>query len=195
MINSLDVAEIKNVRELVHSALAGQCDELSRKALSASLKTLDALAETSSRNPLRHYAGTADFTFHDEECAPYGREIDVRIHYSWSDYNRTDQPSSHWGANVKEVELVAVRYFDQHGDVTTLGAHHRDLAQDLLSAHDQRLHEVCTDDGCRKGVGEYPVWYIPSKVSAVEPTATAIPARMAPSQSTRAAEETRRRLG
>jgi hypothetical protein len=156
-------------------------DAATLDALASSLTRLRGLtAPTAQRGKPRHQA-YMDQTFDDEDCPPFGRQIDVRVYYEWHDYDRADEPSPIWGAQIQDVEVLAVRYFDQNGDVIGVADHHADLAWMLVEKNHERVTEACTADGYRRGLGAAHPLYWPDPAP-----------RMAPSQRTRESPRNRR---
>jgi hypothetical protein len=195
-MSSFDFAAIQRVREQVRAALATTAEPLAVEALQASLQLFESLVTEPRSNLQAKYAGSMDHTFTDEDYAPYGREIDVRIFYNWEDYNRADEPYPVWGATIEAMQVQEVRYFNDDGEVVSLDEHLSDVAGHLLSQHDESLSEGCTEDGFRKGIGKAPGWYSLSPVST-PPLAkgTELYVRMASSLPTRKVEERHERLG
>jgi hypothetical protein len=170
-------------------------DTATLDALESSLTQLRRLTAPAAKDTTSRHAAYLDYTFDDEDCPPYGRQLEVRIHYDWSDYDRADEPFSVWGAQVADVEVLAVRYFDQNGDAVEVDAHHADVAWLLLERNREQVTEACTADGCRRGVGAaHPLYAPPARRAAASSAALPAP-RMAPSQRTRTVPNERRQHG
>ncbi len=170
-------------------------DPATLDALGSSLARLRSLTAPASKPGGSRHRAHLDYTFDDEDCQPYGRQVDVRIYYEWYDYDRADEPSAIWGAQVEDVEVLAVRYFDQQGDVVGVEGHHSDVAWMLVEKDRQRVTEACTADGCRRGVGAAHPLYSPPVQRSSAPSASHDAPRMAPSQRTRESQRDRRRFG
>jgi hypothetical protein len=128
-------------------------------------------------------AGSIAYVIDDEDYAPHGRSLDVRVHYSWLDYDPADEPHAEWGPAIETVEVVAVRYFDAEGNEiagpSQAAAELTEMAWDLVQAESERVLEACRVDGYRTAAGEAPPWYYPAKqVARIVP-------RLSPSISTR----------
>jgi hypothetical protein len=149
----------------------------------------------SRRNRFSDSAGYIDCTLDDEACEPYGREVDVRIYYDWQDYDAADEPFPVWGADIAEVEVRAVRYFDRAGETQAIGRHHDDVAWELVEKDRESLIERCTDDGCRRAVGVSHPLYSPSSLTTAAPASTDGARRMAPSARARASSESQHKFG
>jgi hypothetical protein len=142
--------------------------------------------------PQMSSAGSITYVIDDEDYAPHGRSFDLRVHYSWLNYDPADEPHAEWGPNIEAVEVVAVHYFDAEGNEIagpSIGtAEQTEIAWDLAQAESDRVLEACRVDGYRTAAGESPPWYYPAK-----PAAGIVP-RLSPSISTRDAAE-RRQIG
>lgn len=196
MKRKLDPTRIGMVRDQVRSALAEATGAKSRDALRASLELLDALAGPPRVDRSSKYAGSIDYTFEDEQFEPFGREVDVRVHYDWYDYDSADEPSPVWGAAIADLEVRAVRHFDEDGNEVDADQHDLDVAWSLLNLQYEQVTDACTEDGYHRGVGKAPSTYAPPRSSTTAgAVATSFSDRMAPSIATRAGKQDRRQLG
>lgn len=176
--------------------------ENTRTALLASLRVLESLADRrqldgrqldghppNARRPDRafKYDGSIEYTFEDEEYEPFGRAIDVRIYYRWSNYNPADDPWPMWGATIEDWEVLAVRYFDNAGNEVPEADHFTDVAWHLLNKNYEQVTEACTEDGYRRGAGNAPITYAPGRLRSkvVAPAKPDFGPRMVPSIPTR----------
>lgn len=196
MHSTIEIAKIEEVLQQVRSALNAGSEEETRAALLASLQILDMLAE--GRPPIQSskYDGSIEHTFEDEHYEPFGRAVDVRIHYRWCNYNPADKSHPVWGAMIEDLDVLAIRYFDDSGNEVEASEHSLDVAWHLLHKCYEQVAEACTEDGYRRGVGSSPSTYALGKRSNVakQPLA-AIDTRMAPSVPTRSAQLGRPQLG
>ena len=196
MNESTEQSRVESACAKVRKALATCVDEGVRDALISSLEILEPLAEVSRGPRASKYAGSIDYTFEDEQYAPCGREVDVRVYYCWYDYDPADEPSPIWGASIEDVEVLAVRHFDQEGHEIPENEHRLDLAWFLLNRQYEEVTEACTADGYRQGAGESPITYAPAGSSTAATAGNnSFASRMAGSVSTRRAEQERRHLG
>ncbi len=190
---TISMQRIQQVREQVQAAIASGAADGNHtvEVLQASLEILNALVAISPPRPRPGTlsGGSILHTFEDEDCPPAGREIDVRIHYTWNDYDPADEPFPIWGAHIEDLEVLAVRYFDPHGKVLELGAYHQELAWSLLAKETEAVTQACTDHGCRTGVGMSHPLYTPSRVDLSPGSAR----RMAPSARNREVQRARRK--
>ena len=185
--------QIQSVISQVTAALSKAEDQDTRNALQSSLIILDSIVdEPPSPRPFVEHI---DYTIEDEECKPNGRELDVRVFYTWDDYDGTNELPTRWGASIEDIEVVAVRYFDRDGGQTTLREHHAALAWDLID--DEVVREQCTRDGYQRGIGKAPSTYCPGSLSITPQPETSSKAefRMAPSVSTRESQAKSRKHG
>jgi len=192
-----DRATIERAREHLQAALKEATGEDARRALAASLRILDDAASSPAADDSSSHAGSIDYTFDDEAYEPHGRQVEVRVFYRWEDYNQQDQTPATWGAAIEGLEVLTVRYFDEDGEEVTPREHHQDLAWDMLEQHREQVSEACTEDGYRCGLGVAPPSYVPSS-GAAETGASrnaGFAVRMAPSEPTRQAQQSRRRWG
>jgi|GEM_PF-4987781 len=122
-------------------------------------------------NPARcQFAGCIDFDLDDEDFAPHGRRLELRVHYSWTDYDRADEPHAQWGPTIEAAEVVAVFEYDADGNEVparlAAGEIGKDVASDLVQANADRVLDACREDGYRTAAGESPPWYYPAKQKA-----------------------------
>ena len=186
------IAEVQDkVLQALERAIQNGLDPTTFDALQATSALLNSLIGPVTAGPEVPYRGWIDYTFDDDECLPYGRQVDVRIFYGWDDYNPADEPFPIWGARIEEVEMRAVRYYDQGGNVIELSLHHRDLAWDLLAREREMVIQACTDDGCRRSVGTAHPLYTPAR--AQSPVGASV-RRMAPSERLRGPQERRKSM-
>jgi hypothetical protein len=184
----------KKLSEALKIAEATGAAEIMKEALRESNELLQTLREPAVDRSSR-YAGYIDYTFEDDECDPYGREVDVRIYYSWYGYDPADEPSPIWGATVEDIDVLAVRYFDKDGNETVLSEHHLELAWNLLNRQHEQVTEACTNDGYFNG-GNVPATYVPLRPNVVaSPTQTRFAGRMAPSARKRESTSKQRKYG
>lgn len=197
MNNRIGLSDIEHVREQVRSALADATEEKTRVALTASLNLLETLVRSPSHERASKYAGSIEYTFADEQYEPFGREVDVRVYYAWYDYDPADEPSPVWGASIEDLEVLAVRHFDKHGNAVNLDEHCLDIAWHLLNQDHELVKEACTEDGYHSQAGKVPFTYSPlhSSAQVSAPAPPSFTARMAPSVPTRKAGKDRRQLG
>jgi len=122
------------------------------QALRASKQLLEASAPG---QPARQYAGSIRWTFEDDGYEPNGREIEVLIHYDWDDYSAGDSitPSSGGCAQIADLEVIAVRYFDDRGEVIDHDRHCLEAAWNAVEQNREQLEESCTDAGPNDGAG------------------------------------------
>jgi hypothetical protein len=180
---NIDPVRVDEVLQQVRSALEKKGDVQVREALVASLQFLSALTEGATVRSSK-YAGSMLYTFEDENYRPHGRQIDLQIEYDWSDYDRSDEPFASWGPTIMDVNVLAVRFFDEDGNEVPSEVHYKQLALDLLDKHEEQFIEACTGHGYQHGVGTTPATYSRSGI-----------ARLAPSVPTRASQQNRRHLG
>jgi hypothetical protein len=111
------------------------------------------------------FAGCLDYVLEDEDFPPHGRSLELRVHYSWTDYNPADEPHADWGPTIEAVEVVAVNHFDAAGNEVPAEAAEvsQEAAWELVEADAERVLEACREDGYRTGAGESPSWYYPAK--------------------------------
>jgi hypothetical protein len=196
MHSNIEVAKIEEVLQQVRSALNSGAEEDSRAALLACLQILASLGEVRQPVQSSKYDGSIEYTFEDESYEPFGRAVDVRIHYRWCNYNPADNPRPLWGATIEDLEVLAIRYFDNAGNEVHSTEHPLDVAWHLLHKCYQQVTEACTEDGYRRGAGSAPPTYAPGRrVNAASPSLADIGTRMAPSVPTRPAQLDRRQLG
>jgi hypothetical protein len=196
MHRTIEIAEIEEVLQQVRSALHAGAEEETRAALLASFQILKGLVE--ARPPIQSskYDGSIQYTFEDENYEPFGRAVDVRIHYRWCNYDSADNPHPVWGATIEDLDVLAIRYFDNSGNEVHASEHPLDVAWHLLHKNYQQVAEACTEDGYRRGVGSAPSTYAPGKrINVASQSLADVGTRMAPSVSTRPAQLDRRQLG
>ncbi|WP_254510973.1 hypothetical protein [Anatilimnocola floriformis] len=111
------------------------------------------------------FAGCLEYVLEDEDFAPHGRNLELRVHYSWNDYDPTDDPHAPWGPTIEAVDIVAVNHFDAAGnEIPADGLEvSKEMAWELVEADAERVLEACREDGYRTGAGESPEWYYPAK--------------------------------
>ncbi len=197
MNSKIELSQIELTREQVRRALPHATDKKMREALSASMQILDALLVAPKVDRSSKYAGSIHYTFEDEPYEPFGREVDVRVYYSWYDYDAADEPSPVWGATVDDLEVLAVRHFDKDGNELDQAEHDLDIAWHFLNNQHEEVTEACTEDRCHNGAGTAPIANTPIR-SSFKVAAEAAPSpapRMAPSSTTRKAQQDRRELG
>ncbi|MEQ8789697.1 MAG: hypothetical protein RIC55_25610 [Pirellulaceae bacterium] len=203
MHSDSDTAALERARQQLQAALSATTGEAARRALADSLRVLDTALDASptssdmltSRDAGDSFSGSIDYTFDDEAYQPHGRQVEVRVFYRWEDYNRNDPPLSAWGASIEQVEVLAVRYFDEDGHEVSPREHHDDLAWDLLEAQREQVTELCTEDGYHRSVGVAAPSYTPPSGRTGAAVAGDFAIRLAPSQSTRTSQEGERRWG
>ena len=195
------VQRLESLQHRIRSALGRTTDEHLRRDLAEGLQLLSLLvadACSPAETTPNQFSGYVEHTFEDEDYEPHGREIDVRIHYSWHDYDRADDRSL-WGATIEDVEVLAIRYFDDQGNVAGTAEHREDVAWNLVRRHEDLLTDRCTQDGIQRGAGAgHPLFAALSSTPASGPPETSdatASARMAPSMPTRQREQSRRRIG
>ncbi|MGE0756677.1 MAG: hypothetical protein AB7F89_18235 [Pirellulaceae bacterium] len=192
-----DVPDVNHARQLVLAALR-QPEELSsgvEAALHASLRILDAGVPSSPVPAPGAYAGSLDYTVDDENYPPHGRQWTIRVHYSWTDYDRADEPSPTWGATIEDIEVLEVRYYDAEGNEVPAARHQLEVVWELLKPQWERVTQACTEDGCRQGVGRVPAWFSRQASCGGDEEVPRIMTRMARSLPTRSAGRERRRFG
>lgn len=191
---TFSIEKITEVQEKVLRALElaiqNGLDPTTFDALQATSALLNSIVGSATTTAKSHFRGSIDYTFDDDECLPYGRQVDVRIFYSWEDYNAADEPFPIWGARIEEVETRALRYYDQTGNVIELSLYLRDLAWTLLAKDREAVVQACTDDGCLRGVGAAHPLYIPARARPPCPPSVR---RMAPSERVRETQQEQRR--
>jgi hypothetical protein len=140
--------------------------------------------------------GFIPWTFEDESIDPFSREMDVRLYYDWQDYCPGDRITPAYGgfATLSNVEVVAVRYFDEHGREASLGRYHADVAWYLAEQERESLEDACTAAGGSRAVGKAhplfaPTTPVPAAEESEQPTR-----RMAPSARKRSSKG-HRKLG
>ena len=138
------------------------------------------------------FAGCLEYVLEDEDFAPYGRNLELRVHYSWNDFDPTDDPHAPWGPTIEAVDVVAVNHFDADGNEVPANNSEvtNQTAWELVEADAERVLEACREDGYRTGAGESPAWYYPAKQTA----SARIAPRLSRSIPTRQAEN-RRQFG
>ena len=104
MNSKIELSQVELTREQVRLALTHAADKKMREALTASMQILDSLLVDPKADPSTKYDGSIHYTFEDEQYEPFGREVDVRVYYSWHDYDSADEPSPVWGATVDDLE-------------------------------------------------------------------------------------------
>lgn len=146
------------------------------------------LAPTDAAGHLRarREGGLITRTFEDESFEPHGREFDVRVHYDWIDYSAGDAvtPAAGGHAVITDIEVIDVRYFDEHGRVIDVDQYHDDAATALAREQWEQLEEACTEQGARTGAGETSPLFFGAPLQTVP---QAGPRRMAPSARQRGA--------
>ena len=125
------------------------------EVLEALKASKDFLTGSMSGGVRRQHAGSIRWTFEDDAYEPNGREIELLLHYDWEDYSPSDgvTPSAGGCAQITDLEVLAVRYFDEHGDVIDMDQHHLDTAWAVVERNRELLEEKCTDAGHRAVVG------------------------------------------
>jgi hypothetical protein len=183
---------VSRARAAVASAETDGPDASTREALRHCVQWLENSRAT-KRKPAAAYSGFIDYTIDDEEFGTHFRQFDMRIYYSWEDYDRDDEPGVIWGANVERCEVRAVHYFDEAGNELSTSEYHLDEALKLMEERHQLVTDACTEDGYRNGAGEcHPLYSLPTSST---PPANKVAPRMAPSSRTRQTPEDRRNLG
>jgi hypothetical protein len=203
MHSTIELSKIEEVLDQVRFALRSHRPQEAREALLASLQVLQSLVESTVPDRSSQHAGSIEYTFEDEGYEPYGRAVDVRVYYRWNDYNTADDPRPVWGAVVEDLDVLAVRYFDESGNEIPAAEHASDLAWQLLDKSYQQVTEACTEDGYRRGAGAAPLTYAPGNTSAKGQTSAPdasspsadFASRMARSVSTRIGRRNRKQLG
>ena len=174
---------------------AAQTDGPNASTVDALRRCLQSLehSQAAEHEPANVYDGCIDYTIDDEDFHTHFRQFDMRIYYSWDDYDRDDEPGVIWGANVERCEVLAVHYFDEAGNELSTSDYHLDEALKLVEERHQLVTEACTEDGYRNGVGEcHPLYSSPT--SSTLPANKVAP-RMAPSSRTRQTPQDRRNFG
>jgi hypothetical protein len=186
----------RHIERALHAAQEGGADAAVVRELRAALSALsNPDAQPVAGNLLApRRVGYLDRTLEDEQFAPNGREFDVRVHYDWIDFSRGDAttPSGGGYAVIVDVEVLGVRYFDDHGHVIDTAQYHDDAATALARQQWDQLEEACTEQGARSGAGETsPLYFTAPRAAA----AHAGPRKMAPSARQRGASHEQRKLG
>lgn len=143
------------------------------------------------------HAGSICWTFEDDQYEPNGREIEVIVYYDWDDYSAGDgvTPSSGGCAQIADIEVIAVRYFDEQGEAIDSDQHHQDDAWKAVERNRELLEERCTDAGHRENVGQTTPLRFPGSI-ADPPTDPQTPGwRMAPSARERSARTRKSKQG
>jgi len=137
------------------------------------------------------------WTIEDPACFPGGREIDVRLYYDWEDYCPGDRvtPGSGGFASLTNIEVVAVRYFDERGNVVSLGEYHHDVAWDLAERDRATLEDAVTAVGYTRGTGETNPLFVPNRLTPAEEERERAERRMAPSSRKRSPSQGFRKYG
>jgi hypothetical protein len=137
------------------------------------------------------------WTIEDHACFPGGREIDVRLYYDWENYCPGDHvtPDSGGFARLEDIEVVAVRYFDEQGNLASLGDHYHDVAWELAEKDRSVLDDAVTSVGYARGVGETNPLLVPSGLRHVEEEREPSQRRMAPSARKRTSSQGVRKYG
>ena len=131
----------------------------------------------------------------DESYKPYGRQFDIRVFYDWVDYSPGDSTTPAYGgfAEVADVQLIAVRYFDKQGNYTEAGEYNDDEVWQLVEAQRAEIEDACTQAANREGVGiANPLYSLRSASTPADATGAA---RMAASARSLSANEKERKLG
>lgn len=188
---ALSAQKIDQARDKICAALQrGGQDGATVDALQSSLSLLNSLTSAPQRDTAQH-DGAIDYTFDDGDYQPHGRQVDVRIHFAWDDYNPADEPFAVWGARIEDVQVLAIRYYNDEGNEVDAATHHVDLAWDLIEKNRTAITERCTEEGYRQGLGEADPLYAPLPTW---PPAAAAP-RMAPSARERHGRSEHRKFG
>jgi len=90
-------------------------------------------------------------TVFDESCGPFGREFDIQVDYQWQDFDITDAPHAPWGAQIRQAQVVAVRYLNEQGESVSIAEHHADACDAWLRENWEQLQERCTQAGSDSG--------------------------------------------
>jgi hypothetical protein len=187
----------RRIERALHAALETDADPAVIAELRAALDELAGddqeqyrlAGPASYRSP---QGGYIERTLEDEAFEPNGREFDIRVHFDWIDYSPGDAvtPPSGGRAVIVDVEVVGVRYFDEHGNAISSAQYHDSAATALARAQWDQLEEACTEQGAKLGAGATSPLF-----SAA--TSAALPSgrRMAPSARARGTTRSERKLG
>lgn len=185
-LTSLDIQTLQRHVELaIELAESGGDRGELLESLREAREMLSAIAASRPATGATRHDGSIQYTLEDESCEPYGRELDVRVYFDWDDYSSQDAPSTAWGARVSEIEVLAVRYFDQQGNSITVDEHHLEAAWELLERDRELVEQLCAEAADSQ--------YITFDARRSAPAAVAL--RMAPSQRDRRATSARRKHG
>ena len=147
------------------------------------------LSESAASHLRKQHAGVIRWTFEDDQYEPNGREIEVLIYYDWDDYSAGDgvTPSCGGCAQIADIEILAVRYFDEHGNVIGEQQHHLDVAWDAVESNRELLEEMCSDAGHRDDAGRTAPVRFPGTSGIESPDSNESTWRMTPSARSRGA--------
>lgn len=196
-MNPSPADQLEAVRRRLERALHAAHETKADASVIAELRAaLDALADDEASRQIpgpQSYrsprGGYIERTLEDESFAPHGREFDVRVHFDWIDYSPGDAttPAAGGQAVIVDVEVVAVRYFDEHGNAISAAQHHDDAATALARQQWDLLEEACTAQGARMGAGITSPLY-----SGVGSEVHSTSRKMAPSARTRCGSQGRK---
>ena len=98
-------------------------------------------------------------------------------------------------AEPAELEVLAMRYFNERGEEVGVSGFQEDLAWRLVEQHRPSIEEACTAAGYHSGVGTTHPLYTPGPMPAEVRHWTGRERRMAPSSRERGSSTRRRKLG
>jgi hypothetical protein len=117
----------------VHQAIADKAQAIQRRAA--------------------NHSGCIDWLLEDEACEPYGWEIRVRVYYDWVKRSAGDHVTPAFGgyAEIADIDVLSVRYFNARHDAVSASQNHRDQAWSLIAKDASRIEDICTEAGRRSG--------------------------------------------
>lgn len=139
-----------------------------------------------SESRAEKHAGYIDWTLQDESFEPSGRDFEVRVFFDWVDRGIGDSVTPSFGgyAEIADIEIIGVRYYDAHENLISAAQHHVEAAWQLLANDSGRIEDACTQAGKSAGVD-----------SLYQATSQTSIQRLAPSVRQRSAEDQRRAMG